>query len=158
MRFLLGLIFVFALAITATVTPAQAQSPAVQDLGNIIFKEVEKRAIEKFFGKKAAEAVTGGRGKKAKKGKKGKGKGKGRGRGRGRGRGGGLPPGLQKQLERNGALPPGLAKRELPPGLQKKLGDAPPGLERVIAGDDVVLLEKATGKILDVIVGVLKGQ
>ena len=158
MRFLLALIFVFAIAVTATLTPARAQSPTVKDLGNIIFKEVEKRAIGEFFGKKTAEKATGGKGKKAKKGKRGKGKGRGRGRGQGRGRDGGLPPGLQKQLEKNGTLPPGLAKRELPPGLQKKLGDLPPGLERIIAGDDVVLLEKATGKILDVITDVLKGN
>ncbi len=145
MRFLLGLIFVFALAVAA---PAGAQKlPTAKEVGNIIFKEVEKRAIEEFFGKKAADAVTGG-----KKGKKNKGK------GRGRGRGGGLPPGLQKQLEKNGTLPPGLAKRELPPGLQGKLGATPPGTERVIAGNDVVLLEKATGKILDVITDVLKGN
>ncbi len=65
-----------------------------------------------------------------------------------------MPPGLAKR----DSLPPGLAKRDLPPGLQKKLGNAPPGTERVIAGDDVVLIEKATGKILDVIVDVLKGQ
>ncbi len=155
MRFFLGLIFVFALAVPATVTPALAQKlPTAKEVGNIIFKEVEKRAIEEFFGKKAAEKATGGKGKKAKKWKMGKGKGKGKGRGRG----GGLPPGLQMQLERNGTLPPGLAKRELPPGLQKKLGNAPPGTERIIAGNDMVLLEKATGKILDVIVDVLKGQ
>ncbi len=150
MRFLLSLIFVFSLAVPATVTPAQAQKlPTSKEVGDIIFKEVEKRASEEFFGKKAAEKATGGK-KKGKKAKKGK--------GRGRGRGGGLPPGLQKQLERTGTLPPGLAKRELPPGLQKKLGDAPPGTERVIAGNDMVLLEKATGKILDVITDVLKGQ
>jgi len=149
MRFLLSLSFIFAFALAAPLNPALAQKlPTAKEMGDVIFKEVEKRAIEEFFGKKAADAVTGGKkGKKAKKGK-----------GRGRGRGGGLPPGLQKQLERNGTLPPGLAKRELPPGLQKKLGAAPPGTERVIAGNDMVLLEKATGKILDVITGVLKGQ
>ncbi len=151
MRFLLGLIFVFTLAVPAPLAPALAQKlPTAKEVGNIVFKEVEKRAIEEFFGKKAADAVTGGKGKKAKKWKKKKDK--------GRGRGGGLPPGLQMQLERNSTLPPGLAKKSLPPGLRKKLGDAPPGTERAVAGDDVVLLEKATGKILDVIQGVLKGN
>ena len=151
MRILLGLIFVFVFAVPASLAPALAQKlPTAQEVGNVIFKEVEKRAIEEFFGKKAADAVTGGKGKKAKKGKKNKGK--------GRGRGGGLPPGLQKQLEKNGTLPPGLAKKSLPPGLQKKLGDAPPGTKRAVAGNDVVLLEKATGKILDVIQGVLTGK
>ncbi len=156
MRFLLGLILVFAFAVPASLSPTLAQKlPSAQEMGNVIFKEVEKRAIEEFFGKKAADAVTGGKGKKA---KKGKGKGRGKGRGKGKGRGGGLPPGLQKQLERNGTLPPGLAKRELPPGLRNKLGAAPPGTERVIAGNDMVLIEKATGKILDVITDVLKGN
>ena len=55
------------------------------------------------------------------------------------------------------SLPPGLAKRDLPADLKSKLPKPPPGLERIIAGDDVVLLEKATGKILDVMEGVLKG-
>jgi len=69
---------------------------------------------------------------------------------------GSLPPGLQKQLERNGTLPPGLAKRDLPDDLKSKLPPVPEGLERVIADESVVLIEKATGKILDVIQGVLK--
>ena len=38
------------------------------------------------------------------------------------------------------------------------MGATPPGTERVIAGADVVLIEKATGKILDVIVDVIKGN
>ena len=41
---------------------------------------------------------------------------------------------------------------------EEVLGDLPPGTERAVAGNDVVLLEKATGKILDVISGVLKGN
>ena len=77
MRFLLGLIFVFALAVPATVTPALAQKlPTAKEVGDVIFKEVEKRAIEEFFGKKAAEKATGGK-KKRKKAKKGKGRGRG---------------------------------------------------------------------------------
>lgn len=97
--------------------------------------------------------------KKSKKAKKSKGRGKGRGKGLppGLAKRDSLPPGLQKRLEKHGTLPPGLAKRDIPAGLESKLPELPPGLERIIAGDDVVLLEKATGKILDVIEGVLKG-
>jgi hypothetical protein len=62
-----------------------------------------------------------------------------------------LPPGLAKQLEKNGTLPPGLAKRSLPEGLEKKLPPTSKGQERIIVGGDVVLLEKATGKILDIV-------
>ena len=160
--------------ITVLVFPALAQKtpppprslPPAADLGQIIFKEVEKRAIEKFFGKPAALASkdddekddekSGGKENK-KKGKKAK-KVKGKGMPPGLAKRDALPPGLQKQLEKNGTLPPGLAKRNLPTELESKLPAVPSGLERIIAGDDVVLLEKATGKILDVIQGVLKGN
>ncbi len=154
MRFFLSLIF-----LAVFMVPAGAQKlPTAKEIGDIVFKEVEKRAIEEFFGKKAA-AKDDDDGKKSKKAKKGKGKGKGRGKGLppGLAKRDSLPPGLQKRLEKHGSLPPGLAKRDLPADLKSKLPEPPPGLERIIAGDDVVLLEKATGKILDVIEGVLKG-
>src|SRR5260370_11484724 len=43
-------------------------------------------------------------------------------------RGGNLPPGLERQLERNGTLPPGLQKklRPFPPELQRQLPPCPP--------------------------------
>lgn len=66
-----------------------------------------------------------------------------------------LPPGLQKQLERNGTLPPGLAKRELPSELEANLPPPAEGTERVIAGNDVVLVEQATGIILDILKDVI---
>ena len=62
-----------------------------------------------------------------------------------------LPPGLQKQLERNGTLPPGLAKRNLPSELETQLPPAQEGTERVIAGSDVVLIHQTTGIVLDII-------
>ena len=152
MRFFLSLIF-----LAVFMVPAGAQKlPTAKEIGDIVFKEVEKRAIEEFFGKKAA-AKDDDDGKKSKKAKKGKGKGRGKGLPPGLAKRDSLPPGLQKRLEKHGTLPPGLAKRDIPAGLESKLPELPPGLERIIAGDDVVLLEKATGKILDVIEGVLKG-
>lgn len=70
-----------------------------------------------------------------------------------------LPPGLQKQLDRNGRLPQGLAKRNLPADLQSKLTTRPPEQEVTIVDKDVVLLDKATGVILDVIYDVVvKGK
>ena len=151
MRFLMSLAIALVLA-----TPAGAQKlPTAKEIGDIVFKEVEKRAIEEFFGKKAEKAARDGGDKKSKKAKKGKGRGKGLPPGLAKRDS--LPPGLQKRLEKHGTLPPGLAKRDIPAGLESKLPELPPGLERIIAGDDVVLLEKATGKILDVIEGVLKG-
>ena len=159
MRFLMSLAIALVLAV-----PAGAQKPpTAKEIGDIVFKEVEKRTIEEFFGKKAEKAAKGGGDKKSKKAKKGKKKKDKKSKGRGKGLPPGLakrdslPPGVQKRLEKHGTLPPGLAKRDLPAGLKSKLPKPPPGLERIIAGDDVVLLEKATGKIMDVIEGVLKG-
>tara|TARA_B100001964_G_C14182526_1_gene576973 strand:- start:705 stop:971 length:267 start_codon:yes stop_codon:yes gene_type:complete len=68
----------------------------------------------------------------------------------------GLPPGLQKQLERNDKLPPGLQKRTLPSDLVAKLPPSRGGTERVIRNQDVVLIEKTTNTVLDIIKGVLK--
>lgn len=64
---------------------------------------------------------------------------------------GDLPPGLQKHLEKNSTLPPGLAKRELPDDLYRRLGPPPKGTGRYIVNEDVVLIEEATGVVLDII-------
>ena len=73
----------------------------------------------------------------------------------------GLPPGLAK---RGGNLPPGLAKRDkLPPGLQGeplpsglegKLSPLPPNYVRVRVGQDIVLMDKKTRVVFDVVYGV----
>ncbi|MGH9509838.1 MAG: hypothetical protein ACRD2Q_11055 [Terriglobales bacterium] len=61
-----------------------------------------------------------------------------------------LPPGLQRQLEKNGTLPPGLQKRVQPlPGLcENDLPKLPSSLERVIFSRRVMLIDSAY-KILD---------
>ena len=69
-----------------------------------------------------------------------------------------LPPGLAKQLEKNGTLPPGLAKRNLPADLESELPDPVEGLERTIVDNAVVLVEKATGRIIDIIQDVVTGN
>ncbi len=73
----------------------------------------------------------------------------------------GLPPGLAK---RNGHLPPGLAKRDkLPPGLrseplphdlERRLSPIPSAYVRVRIGQDIVLMDRKTRVVLDVIYGV----
>lgn len=65
-----------------------------------------------------------------------------------------LPPGLQRQIERNGTLPPGLAKR-LPDDLLGRLPRRSNTGFRVV-GDDIVLIDLATRVILDVMHGVLR--
>lgn len=69
-----------------------------------------------------------------------------------------LPPGLAMQIRRNRTLPPGLAKRNLPPGLAARLPALPPGQQRLIVGNDVVLVERNTGLILDVLRGILASR
>ena len=60
------------------------------------------------------------------------------------------------QLQRNGTLPPGLAKKPLPPGLSGRLPPLAPGTARYVIDSDVVLIQKATGLILDILSGVAK--
>ena len=73
----------------------------------------------------------------------------------------GLPPGLAK---RGGHLPPGLAKRDkLPPGLQsealpyeleEKLSRLPSSYVRLRVGQDIVLMDRKTRVMVDVVYGV----
>jgi hypothetical protein len=78
-------------------------------------------------------------------------------------RGGKLPPGLQKHLEKNGQLPPGLQKRlePLPSALDQRLPPLPEYWERIIVERDVILLDRRTNRILDIIenvIGLATGQ
>jgi len=74
-----------------------------------------------------------------------------------------LPPGLQKQLDKNGKLPPGLQKRlePLPRDLEVRLPQLPEYWERVILERDVILVDRRTNRILDIIeniIGLATGQ
>ena len=61
-----------------------------------------------------------------------------------------LPPGLEKQMDRNGTLPPGLQKRvrPLPQACEQQLPPLPNDLERVIYGGRVMLID-TNNRILD---------
>lgn len=65
-----------------------------------------------------------------------------------------LPPGLHKQIEKKGVLPPGLESRRLPTELERQLSYLPEEYVRVKVGGDVVLMNKKTRVIFDVILGV----
>ena len=143
MRILLILTFLFAVS----APPVQAQTT---DVIGQVFSAVEKKVIEDFFGERAADAISGTKKDKKDKGKKNK-------NARDKGKSGELPPGLAKHIEKHGKLPPGLDKKELPPGLAKRLGSTRSGLERLIVGDDVVLVEQATGVVLDIIKDIVTG-
>jgi hypothetical protein len=72
-------------------------------------------------------------------------------------RGGKLPPGLQKHLDKNGKLPPGLQKRlqPLPVDLDYRLPRLPDTWERVILERNVILVDRRTNRILDIIENVI---
>jgi len=62
-----------------------------------------------------------------------------------------LPPGLRKQLYRHGELPPGLQGRGLPAELERRLSRLPDGYVRIRVGTDVVLMDRRTRVVLDII-------
>jgi hypothetical protein len=72
-------------------------------------------------------------------------------------RGGHLPPGLERQLERNGTLPPGLQKKlqPFPPELERQLPPCPPSYQRGVIGVHVVVFNRSTRLIVDVIKNVV---
>jgi hypothetical protein len=73
-------------------------------------------------------------------------------------RGGNLPPGLQKQLDRNGTLPPGLQKKltPFPEDLERRLPRLPDIYRRGSIGGSVVIIDRRTQRIMDVIHDILR--
>ncbi len=134
---------------TVKKTPDTKKAPDTEDIARTVFSEIERRIIERYFGKTEAPEEE-----KAEKGKGAKGKSKAMPHGLAKRET--LPPGLARHVERHGALPPGLQKRDLPDDLASLLPETTPGLERVIVDNDVVLIERATGLVLDVLGNVLK--
>jgi|AP95_1055475.scaffolds.fasta_scaffold109539_1 Ni/Co efflux regulator RcnB len=131
------LLITLALALLAGPALAQRNTRGTETVMEQVFSAVERQLINEYF-----DQDRGGR----------KAKHKGRGRSK-KGRGGGLPPGLAMQLDSRGRLPPGLEGRDLPSGLSSRLGHAGLGRSRQIVGNDVVLIETATGVILDILRG-----
>jgi hypothetical protein len=102
------------------------------------FLPEERRAIEDYY----------------RQGSKGKAKGLPPGRAN---RGGKLPPGLQKHWDKNGQLPPGLQKRlePLPVELDHRLPRLPEYWERMVLERDVILIDRRSNRILDIIENVI---
>jgi hypothetical protein len=79
----------------------------------------------------------------------------GRGRGRGRGRGGGnMPPGWEKKLAKHGELPSDLRTRVvvMPVALVRSLPALPRGQEYAIVGNRVVVIERSSFLVLDILI------
>ena len=109
--------------------------PALNDKRPDSFLPEERRIIGEYFTKHRTKGLPPGLAK----------------------RGGNLPPGLQKHLQRNGTLPPGLQKRlePFPDDLERRLPRVPDTWRRVILGRDVLLIERRTNRILDIIENVI---
>jgi hypothetical protein len=73
-------------------------------------------------------------------------------------RNGNLPPGLEKHLERDGTLPPGLQKRltPFPDDLERRLPRLPSIYRRGSIGVDVVILDRRTQRIMDIVHDILR--
>lgn len=115
----------------------------------VVFSASEKNLIRRLLGAAGVtttEADDGGRKKK-----KSKGHGRGKGLPPGLAKRDTLPPGLARQLAKNGKLPPGLDKRHLPADIESRLPKTAKGTERLIVGKDVVLVDKDTQTVLDIV-------
>lgn len=134
--------------LTATATAAKLvlALPHAEIAQSNGFSDQERRIILDVLD--AVDQNVGGddRGNGAKNNGKGKGSGKGKD---------GLPPGIAMKLERGGTLPPGIAKRDLPADLRSRLPYRSDAIRQIV-GSDVVLIEKGTDIILDVIRGVVR--
>ncbi|PYU08490.1 MAG: hypothetical protein DMG34_01710 [Acidobacteria bacterium] len=73
-------------------------------------------------------------------------------------RNGNLPPGLEKQLERNGTLPPGLQKKlaPCPVEITRQLPPLPPEYQRSVIGAHIVVFNRSTNIIVDVMKDVVR--
>lgn len=75
-----------------------------------------------------------------------------------------IPPGLARRealppgLARHSSLPPGLQGRLLPRELESRLMVLPSAYVRLLIGRDVVLIERDTRRVLDILYGVIPDQ
>lgn len=148
-------VFSFAVILSLAVFLAPTSPVPAQPVGEMIFSAAERRIIAEYYAANYRDADDDGDSLGANERGQGKGKGKSQGQGQGKGRSGGLPPGLEKHLERNGQLPPGLAGRDLPAGLSGQLPPLRQGTRRIVVDRDVVLIDIATNVVIDVLIDVL---
>jgi hypothetical protein len=145
-RALFAALLVLACTVDLSSAAAQESTPGAAgvtqedpDVIDIVFTEIEKRLIRDYYDRIYRDWAEG------------KGKGKNKDLPPGLARKDTLPPGLAKQLVQNGTLPPGLAKRSLPHDLVIQLPARPGWQELVIVDDKVLLIQRATNLILDIL-------
>jgi hypothetical protein len=69
-----------------------------------------------------------------------------------------LPPGLERQLQKNGTLPPGLQKKlqPLPRDLERRMRLLPTGYRRVVIAGNVIMMNERTAVIYDMVRNVIR--
>lgn len=67
-----------------------------------------------------------------------------------------LPPQVDRELAPTDRLPRNVAKARLPWPLENQLSTVPPGVERVIVGRHLVILDERTFTVLDIIRDVVR--
>ncbi|OFX13221.1 MAG: hypothetical protein A2516_01100 [Alphaproteobacteria bacterium RIFOXYD12_FULL_60_8] len=139
-----------ALLLLPGVAVAQSTADVIVDT---VLTEVEKRVVRDYYAASSDKMAAESEDKTGKKSKVNGGKEKG----------GGLPPGLAKRdtlppgLAKRQTLPPGLAKSALPDALRNKLPTRTAKHEIATVDNSVVLIERGTGIVLDVLENVIKG-
>lgn len=118
-----------------------------QDAVDIFIGELEKRILRDYYERQLHAWEDSEEGRAYKKGKKKKYK----NLPPGLAKKGKLPPGIAKQLARNGNLPPGLEYRGLPQDLMVQLPPLDPHYGYVIVDNRVLLIQRASNLILDVL-------
>jgi len=129
---------------TAFAKTDKPETTAIEGAIERVFGVKEKAIIKEYFGRKETKNIHHQKKGKSKKFPPGLDKKKT------------LPSGLAKHLEKHGVLPPGLAKRDLPEDLRSLLPVSRKGTHRVIVDNDVVLIEKGTEIILDILTDIVK--
>lgn len=146
-------ILAFPILFWGHVASAGDLEKTTKQVAGVIFSELEQGVIKEYYRRKYGEEIDhhdDGYGKHKRKGKSKK-----KGLPPGLAKKDKLPPGLARQLHRNGRLPPGLEKRGLPDDLDSRLPTVREGYERVLADGKVILVETASGIIVDIIEDVL---
>lgn len=145
-------LLLYGLQPAAAQTPTRTTTASItkQDVAAGIINEFERRIIGQYYqGDTYEYSEPEQSNTKAKRKNKSKNK--------------GLPPGLAKRdqlppgLAKRGQLPPGLAKRDLPYELEADLPRRT-GEQFYVVDSDVVLVERATGVVLDIIRNVVQGR
>ncbi len=156
-RPILALAVGLLVAAGAGAASAQAPSSGMTQGGDVaaaVITALETRLIRDYFKGLGREVLGAGRG-----GTEGRAKAKGKASGKGKAKH--APPGLAKRerlppgLAKRDTLPPGLRGRGLPGDLSSALPRRRPGQEFRVFDDDVVLLELATGRVIDILRDVL---